>query len=83
MKRLNSFLVWSHGVVSHAFDIKCGSNVFCNASYNACNGSTTPTVVGSYAYPAIVQLKPKIIQYILSNKVLMVILMLFMGVFRV
>ena len=26
-------------MVSHACDIKRGSNVFCDASYNACNGS--------------------------------------------
>ena len=44
----------------------------------------SPNVLRSCAYPAIVQLKPRIIQYILlSNEVLMVILMLFMGVFHV
>ena len=43
----------------------------------------THTVLGSCCYPAaIVQLKPGIIRYILlSNEVLMVILMLFMGSF--
>ena len=83
MKRLNSFLMWSHGVVSHACDIKRGSNVFCNACYNACNGSYHThcfrIMLLSCSYCAA---KTRIIQYILLfNIVLMVILMLFMGEF--